>query len=187
MGRSLAAASSQRPLFLAAASLRSTPNSFTPFPSSPPRSACSWSSCRTSRNRERKPKSSSHCRRAWASSVASVRLSFLSCSFSLVRSARGGDDADDELRSLAPDVVVADAGGAGGSGGGNAAFTALPPDLLEDCGVVDLRRRIPDRRPCSPRRKNSFANSHRSGTTFRKPCMNCVTIDHWKSNTDQEK
>nr|CAB3453586.1 unnamed protein product [Digitaria exilis] len=201
MGRSLAAASSQRPLFLAAASLRSTPNSFTPFPSSPPRSACSWSttarcccfaspaarttssscmscprsSCRTSRNRERKPRSSSHCRRAWASSVASVRLSFLSCSFSLLRSARGGDDADEELRSLAPDVVVADAGGAGGSGGGNAAFTTLPPDLLEDCGVVvDLRRRIPDRRPCSPRRKNSFANSHRSGTTFRKPCMNGI-------------
>jgi len=51
--------------------------------------------------------------------------------------------------------------------------------LLDDCGVVGLRRRMPDRRPCSPRRKLSFANSHRSGTTFRKPCIDgcMVAID----------
>jgi hypothetical protein len=209
MGRSLAAASSHRALFLAA-SLRSTPNSFTLFPSSPPRS--SWltiarrgaasspapartsscmssprSSCRTSRKRERKPRSSSQCRRACASSVDSVRLSFLSCSFSLVRSSvRGGDDADEELRSLPappappPPDVVTDAGGGRGNGGGNAVFTTLPPPYLDGCGVVDLRRRMPDRRPCSPRRKFSFANSHRSGTTFRKPCMDCRHRRKWK-------
>uniref|UniRef100_J3MY40 Uncharacterized protein n=1 Tax=Oryza brachyantha TaxID=4533 RepID=J3MY40_ORYBR len=87
------------------------------------------SSWRTSRKRDRKPRSSSHCRRARASSVVSVRLSFLSCSFSLVMSARGGEDAEEELRSLPLDVVPDGAGGRGGSGGGNATLTPLPQDL----------------------------------------------------------
>lgn len=121
---------------------------------------------------EREASRSSHILFVRAISIVSFCFSCLSFAFSLVRSSSfeaelaGGDcgEVEEELGVSRESVVALVVVGRGGGGKGSRGAT--------DAGEIlhgRRRRCISDNKPSSPRRNLSFANSHLSDMTLRKP------------------